>query len=111
MTPINIESLLDNYDGDHAVATEMLYCFRDMVPGFINELREYARESDRIATLKMVRKIHNISACAHVVSVQDKISELEFAAKAGDMDSVRNIVPQLEEKCNEALSAINSHGK
>lgn len=105
---INSETLWQRFKGDRQVVSEILECFRDSIPVFIEDLRVHIAASDQDATLATVQKILRMAICNSAVTVQECAFQMQHAAVREDMASVREIMPLLEQFCVEVIEAVNA---
>jgi HPt (histidine-containing phosphotransfer) domain-containing protein len=105
---IDNEDLLHRFMGDQQIAREMLECFRSGIPELIEALHTHVAVEDQAAMSAAAQRIFNIAASCSAIAAQEYALQLEHAVITGNLESVRNILPQLDLKVFETIMAINS---
>lgn len=103
---IDSEELLQRFMGNRQDAHEMLECFFRRIPGLIEALQFHIAAADETATLANIQRILSMATCSSALTVLECAARMEHAAKMGDMESLRENLPFLEQKCFETFDAI-----
>jgi CheY-like chemotaxis protein/HPt (histidine-containing phosphotransfer) domain-containing protein len=99
--------LLDRLDNDHAFVQMILKESLQELPKLLQELRELCH-GDNSATIR--RQAHTMKGLAANIStpaLQGICLKIETAAKDGDVESARWLLPELEQTTLKTMEAVN----
>jgi PAS domain S-box-containing protein len=102
----NGAELLENFDGDRDFAKSILDDALNEIPEDIEKLKELAAGSDAQAIRLQAHSMKGLAANICAASLRKICFEIETAAKNGDVESARKLLPELERISLITIDAI-----
>jgi CheY-like chemotaxis protein len=102
----NKAELLDNFDGDVDIAKSILNDALTEIPKNVETLQELCKGEDIQAIRLQAHNIKGMAANLFTPALRDIAFKIETAAKNGDVASVREFLPELEQTARMTIEAI-----
>lgn len=99
--------LLDSFDDDRDLANSILEDALQEIPEDIEKLKELAAGNDTQAILHQAHMMKGVAANICAAALRKVCFEIETAAKDGDVESARALLPELEQAGLMTLDAIS----
>ena len=99
-------ALLDNFDGDMDITRSILEDALTEIPKDIGKLQEHCQREDMQVIRLQAHTIKGMAANLCTPALRDIAYKIETAAKNGDMVSVRELLPELEQTTRMTIEAI-----
>ena len=100
-------SLLDRLMGDEELANEILAGFLEDVPRKFSALKEALDKRDVSSVLREAHTLRGASADVGGKAMHEKAFEIEKAVEAGDLETVKACMPELETQFERLKEAMN----
>ena len=109
-TPMLFEEneLLEYLDGDLEYAKKILNYVLTKFPEHVGTLRELAKGFDAVAFHQQAETMTGLVSCTFTPALQEICFKVESAAKEGDLESARRLLPELERTALKTMEAIRS---
>jgi HPt (histidine-containing phosphotransfer) domain-containing protein len=98
--------LLDNFDGDEELVQSLSDDAVTEIPKEVEKLQAAYGEGNCKAIHLQAHTIKGMSANLCTPALRDIAAKIETAAKEGDMDSVRLLLPELEQTAYQTVAVI-----
>ena len=100
--------LLDHFDGDEAFARSILAEAVRELPKELCKLRELCMGEDAQAIRLLAHTLKGVAANLCTPALRGISNKIETAAKDGDLESARNLLPELENTVQMTLDAATN---
>jgi HPt (histidine-containing phosphotransfer) domain-containing protein len=98
--------LLDDIGGDDELVQQVLDCAAGEIPKEIEKLVACCAGSDTEAIRIQAHGVKSISADIYAQELQERCGLMETAAKEGDLERARAVLPELLQVARETIAAL-----
>ena len=102
----NVSELLEKFDGDQEITQSILADALTEIPKDIELLKKQCQEEDLQGIRIQAHAIKGMAANLCTPALRDIALKIETAAKNGEMSSVRELLPEMEQTMRITLDAI-----
>jgi two-component system sensor histidine kinase/response regulator len=90
--------LLDRLMGNKELATKIFKVFLKDVPQKYTALKEAIEEDNAVLVQRLAHTLNGASANIGALALQDIASQIELAAKSGDLNKASFLIPKIDEQ-------------
>jgi HPt (histidine-containing phosphotransfer) domain-containing protein len=105
---VNLPDLLGRVENDRELLIELLTLFQEELPGSREALQSAIRTGDLRETANAAHRFKGMLANLSVKSDASLAAEIEAAARAGDSQKIRELIPAFESRVDAFSAALQA---
>lgn len=105
---IKLPELLDRVEGDRELLVELFALFLDDLPGNREALLKAIDGGDLVGAAGEAHKLKGMLANLSAVHIASLASEIESAARDGNIDRIKRLMPDLDAEIDGFSAALNA---